>query len=409
VTEPIAALQAAVSEAARNAPRPSRGSGMILIVDDDETIAEALAVSLSDRGLNIIICSDVEAAELVLQRFDISDVIADVQFSRALGFEGIRMLERVKKLRPSCRMVVMTGYPSDIVRAAALAHGAVAFLSKPFDSAELLAALRMEPGVVDGVPPGQVIRIPGIDALIRGLRPAFQPIVRLGGTDLGPVGYEALARFGDQWPLETAEALFEYAAQRGHLYELNEACIQRSLRLSRQLPPEARVFINVDPPVVCVPTFVSMIRSAARKAETALNRVVLELTESAPFPDEAEAGHALEVLRKEGVAFALDDAGIAYSHLPLIGSIEPSFLKISHRFGTGFEIDATKRRLVGSIVALGAELGCQVVLEGVESSATAAAARDLGIAFAQGFWFGMPQPVERYSAGAVFEPGAPPA
>lgn len=43
--------------------------------------------------------------------------------------------------------------------------------------------------------------------------------------------------------------------------------------------------------------------------------------------------------------------GVACSHLPFIEPVGPAFRKISQQFGTGFEMDATKAKIAGNILA----------------------------------------------------------
>ncbi len=82
----------------------------------------------------------------------------------------------------------------------------------------------------------------------------------------------------------------------------------------------------------------------------------------------------------------------------IIDVIRPRFLKISQQFGTGFEEDPTKEKIVRNIIALAADFGCQTILEGVENEATLVAARELGIPLAQGYHLGRPGPAAEWRA-----------
>ena len=98
----------------------------------------------------------------------------------------------------------------------------------------------------------------------------------------------------------------------------------------------------------------------------------------------------LQDLRTLGVRFAIDDFGSAYSHLALIEKIEPAFLKVSQDFGTDFEKIEAREKIVRNVQSLARDFGARVILEGIESGATAAAARERGLAFGQGYHFGRP-------------------
>ena len=70
-------------------------------------------------------------------------------------------------------------------------------------------------------------------------------------------------------------------------------------------------------------------------------------------------------------------------------------LKVSQDFGTAFESDPTRLKLVRNLLALSNEFEIPLILEGIESTATVEAARDLGITLGQGFYFAHPSHAER--------------
>jgi EAL domain-containing protein (putative c-di-GMP-specific phosphodiesterase class I) len=106
--------------------------------------------------------------------------------------------------------------------------------------------------------------------------------------------------------------------------------------------------------------------------------------------DDRSVFEEMEEIRKLGVRLALDDVGIAYSHLPFIDKIRPSFLKISQHFGTAFETDSTKMKIVANLQSLARDFDCDLILEGIEHASTAEMAASMNIKFGQGFFFGRP-------------------
>ncbi|HEV7763899.1 MAG TPA: EAL domain-containing protein [Thermoanaerobaculia bacterium] len=361
------------------------GKQCILLVDDEAAITEALSFTLESEGRTLILCSDVEAAEVALARFPVTHLVSDVQFSGEFGFEGLHCLDRFRALAPECQIVLMTGHATDSLRKTAMSHGASAVLAKPFDTQDLEAVLTAPTATT----PYEVIRIPSMDVILRGkdLTAFFQPIVRLDATDGRPFAYEALARINSNWLVGGPAMLFEYAERRGKLVELNMLTIERAILDAATLPVDAALFINVDPLTFTQPALVSTIFGAAKRASVALDRLVLEVTERSGFANDGVACDVFNQLRGAGIRFALDDHGSAYSHLAQIHNIRPSFIKISNTFGTAFEQDATKERIVRHTVALARDFGCETILEGIETGATARAAADAGVPLAQGFHF----------------------
>lgn len=117
---------------------------------------------------------------------------------------------------------------------------------------------------------------------------------------------------------------------------------------------------------------------------------MLEITEQGSLASDREVLDTIDELKTLGVRFAFDDVGVAYSYLPLIAKVRPSFLKISQHFGTGFEADDTKTKIVRNLLGLAKDFDCDLILEGIEAASTAKAAEDLGIKFGQGYYFAQP-------------------
>ncbi len=370
----------------------------VLLADDDDAITEALSYTLERPGRTVILCSDVDAAEIALMRFPITHLVTDVQFSGDFGFEGLHFLGRVRAQSPQCRIVMMTGNASPELRQAAAVHDA-SVLAKPFDTAELEEALRGPASLACASSPYEVIRIPSIEEILRGdeLSIEFQPIVRLTPNGTTTFAYEALTRVAGTW-LDGPATLFEYAERQGKLAELNIAMITRAIEEAAALSDDTAIFINVDPLTFCGPQLVPALYGAAIAANLSFNRIVLEITEHSGFAGDA-AGPVFDELRAVGVRFALDDHGSAHSHLGQIDRIRPSFIKISNAFGTAFEEDETKQRIVRHTVALARDFGCEPILEGIESRATASAAMDVGVHLAQGFHFSRARTASHWTAG----------
>lgn len=369
----------------------------VLLIDDDPTVTQGLAALLERADRTTFICGDIESAEIVLTHHPITHVVTDVQFSGAFGFEGLHFLTRLHLERPECRIILMTGYATDDLRATARNMGAAALLSKPFDFSELQSALD-SPLEADG-DPYAAIEIPGIEELVQGnlLSMAFQPIATLAGEgdDYAFVGFEALTRVRGEW-IGNAGELYDYAARRHRLADLNLASFRRALTEAQKLPAHSVLFVNMDPAVFEEPVIVQTLCSIAKGAGFPLSRLVLEITERSALATTAHAAKVFEDLRAEGVRFALDDHGSAYSHLGAIHFIKPSFIKISQSFGTGCETDPTRMRIVRHVAALAKDFGCRTILEGIEAPSTSRAAVENGVDLLQGFHIGRPQPAAHW-------------
>ncbi len=373
---------------------------VILLVDDDPWITEGLAIALERPGRTTIVCSDVQAAEISLSRHPVTHLITDVQFSGDFGFEGLHFLSRVRSRAPHCRIVLMTGQVTDSLVRAAKSFGASEVLAKPFAIGDLERALDCEEEAQTGAT-YDIIRFPPLDEILHSstLTTAFQPILRMTANGAEAFGYEALARVDGNgaWLPGGPEMLFDYAERREQLADLNLVAISHSILAAAELPGQPLLFVNVDPVVFTSSRLLPTLSMASERSGIPLTRIVIEVTERSGFTDDDEAVVVFDQLRALGMRFALDDHASAYSHLAVVSRIRPAFMKISNTFGTDFEEDKTRSHIVRHIVSLAHDLGCKTILEGIETEATARAARAAGVDFAQGYHFGRPSPASHWS------------
>jgi EAL domain-containing protein (putative c-di-GMP-specific phosphodiesterase class I) len=248
---------------------------------------------------------------------------------------------------------------------------------------------------------GQFYRIPSFDAIVQGVNliPHFQPIVTLEHPESAPYGYESLARYRGKLPFCDCEFLFAYAKELGRIADLELACIRQTLRWGAPLAQRGKLFLNLHPHVFnrgC--DLVDVILTECARNNVPTSNLVLEITEQDRLLDETAAVACAERLRAAGVQFALDDVGMSYSHLSIIDGIKPSYLKVSQHFGTRFETDGSKRKIIRNIIALAADFDCDVVIEGIEEAETSGAAAEIGAKFGQGYLYSRPRNVEAFGA-----------
>ena len=108
----------------------------ILLVEDDPLVAAGIAAMLEREGRTVVVCNDAASAEVALSKQLFTHVVTDLQLSAA-PFEGVQLIEAVRRSQPESRIIAMSGYASQIVESAALAVGADAFIGKPFEIEQL--------------------------------------------------------------------------------------------------------------------------------------------------------------------------------------------------------------------------------------------------------------------------------
>ena len=214
-----------------------------------------------------------------------------------------------------------------------------------------------------------------------GMRAVFQPIVRL--ADGAVVAYEALCRSVAPEPM-TPSDWFVIASQLDRRVELEAACL-RTVSGHGPPPDDALLFVNVSPALLAQPDSVAL--RALLPA-----RLVLELTEREEVDDVEGLRRALEPWLRTGARLAIDDAGAGYSSLKQVVELLPEFVKIDRSLIVDIHLDRHRQALVAALAAFSAELGANLIAEGVESRSELAWLRDADVGLAQGFLLGRPSP-----------------
>ena len=124
---------------------------LISVVDDDESMREALRGLMKSLGFTAEAFASAEEFLSSRQLLRTSCLIADVQMPGMTGLELHRHLLASGKTIPT---ILITAYPNEGMRARALGDGVVCYLNKPFDENDLLCCIRSSlPPRADDAPP----------------------------------------------------------------------------------------------------------------------------------------------------------------------------------------------------------------------------------------------------------------
>ena len=132
------ALQAAHSEPLTH-PEPAaftRGQGRILVVEDDELVADLIARSLVRAGYSVTIKNDVESAWRHLQSNLPDLLVTDIMMPDGRGTDLAERL-RASGLAEQLPILFISGYSDQEIGEWKDAAGQVKFLAKPFRAREL--------------------------------------------------------------------------------------------------------------------------------------------------------------------------------------------------------------------------------------------------------------------------------
>jgi len=239
------------------------------------------------------------------------------------------------------------------------------------------------------------------DAIINNrLEVYLQPIWDLGRNCLA--GAESLARW--RHPVRgmvPPDAFIPLAEQTGLVVPLTRWSINATLRhcaAARKAGHRLSVAINLSARVFHEQGIVEQILGALSLWEVPPEQVVLEVTENAIMEDPELSAQVLKRLRDHGLRIAIDDSGAGYASFSYLNRFPATDLKNERDFLEALLVDPPPAQLVRAMIDMAHHLQITAVAEGVEDKEIVDRLIGMGCDFAQGYYFGRPQPADELIA-----------
>ncbi|HZY64365.1 MAG: response regulator transcription factor [Actinomycetota bacterium] len=158
----------------------------ILLVDDDPALLEVTSIVLASEGYRVLTAEDGDEALRVVGRERLDLVVLDVMLPKMSGFEVLKKMRE----QTDVPVVMLTAKSQSVDKVVGLELGADDYITKPFDTKELLARIR---------------------AILRRLRQhnGRGRVLKLGPLELDPDGY-TVTRDGE--PLDLTPTEFKILA-----------------------------------------------------------------------------------------------------------------------------------------------------------------------------------------------------
>ena len=393
----MGSLSASGAEA-KQGPEPDAAvRGLVLLVDDEQSIARAYARTLGAAGFAVEIAFDGKAAAAAARERNFDVIVSDIAMPE---MNGLELLRAVREHDLDVPFVLMTGGPAIDSAVRAMEYGALRYLIKPVGAAEL------EEVVARAVRLHQMARIKrealemfrldgkhlgdraGLEArfasALSSLWIAYQPIVSWARRST--FAHEALVR-NEEPTLRSPPDLFEAAERLGRLEELGRMVRDRVAQTLDVNPTDGLMFINLHAMELADDRLIDGDAPLSRHA----GRVVLEVTERAPLEQIRDATSRVAQLRALGYRIAVDDLGAGYAGLTSFAHLEPDVVKVDMSLIRGIDLSPMKQKLLGSIVDLCRDLGIEIIAEGVETPAERDALVRVGGDLCQGYLFARPE------------------
>lgn len=144
------------------------------------------------------------------------------------------------------------------------------------------------------------------------------------------------------------------------------------------------------------PKLVEEYQKIVAKSGVPIDKLELEITESALFENHDEFLAIINKLHGVGFRILMDDFGTGYSSLMMLKSIPIDVMKLDKSFVDDYS-DTKGEKIISSVTQLAKSMHIEVTAEGVETEEQYRFMRDLGCDMIQGYYFARPMPVEDFN------------
>lgn len=234
----------------------------------------------------------------------------------------------------------------------------------------------------------------------------YQPIVNLG---TGAVcEFEALIRWRHpEYGLVTPKEFIAVAEETGLIVPMGRWILAESCRQvaewQKRFDMPLAVSVNLSAKQLMHPTLVSQVGEILSDTGLAAKQLKLEVTESTVMEHSEKSLAVLNDLDQLGIQLSTDDFGTGYSSLSYLQRFPFDRLKIDRSFVDKLGADKKSDAIVKTILMLGANLGIEVVAEGIETEQQMEMLIANNCRLGQGYLFS--RPVNAATAEKLLEAG----
>lgn len=213
----------------------------------------------------------------------------------------------------------------------------------------------------------------------------------------GIVGIEALARWNHpQEGLIPPDRFIPVAEDSGLIIPFGELMLEKACRYGRELIQAGlsriRIGVNVSVKQILHSDFPSTVQLILQKTRLPAKALELEITETVLVKEPEKMAATLTKLSRLGVSLAIDDFGAGFSSLNYLQRYRFNRIKIDGSFVRNLTTCQKSEKIVRGVIAMGRELGVEVLAEGVETQEQLNFLVDNNCQSIQGFHFAVPMP-----------------
>lgn len=379
----------------------------ILILDDDTFMLKLLTKMLAKLGYtDVVTCDNGSDALKKLEQTDTTPdlILLDLNMP---DMDGIEFVRHLVDYDYHGRLILVSGEDERMLRSAEkLVHAhkipMLGYVHKPVDPNKLSEMLQRWKTDATSNPASISKKIYSADDVHAAIAQHqlvnyYQPKVAVTSGDV--IGVETLVRWHHPQDGIITPDRFIHIAEKHHLIDaLTQAVLTQAVVQAGKWHREGqslRVSINVTMDNLASLDFQDKIFNLVSENNLPPQKIVIEITESQVMGSDARAPlEILTRLRLKRFHLSIDDFGTGHSSLAQLRDIPFNELKIDQGFVHHAWEDDTLRAIYDASLAMGKQLGMDIVAEGVEDRNDWELLRETGCDMAQGNFVSLPFPAE---------------
>ena len=220
--------------------------------------------------------------------------------------------------------------------------------------------------------------------------PYFQPIVNLQTQKIEK--YEALVRIKQtDGSVLTPFSFLETAKKTSYYLEITKIMLQKTIEIAREYPAY-RFSVNLSMLDLLNSELTDTLINILQKDPDTASRIDIELVESEYIYDISLVKEFINKIHALGSLVLIDDFGSGYSNFAYFAHLDIDIVKIDGSI-VQEENDTKKLHMIKSIYNFSKGLNLKCIGEFVETREIALSLKEIGVEYAQGYYFSQPLPL----------------
>lgn len=218
--------------------------------------------------------------------------------------------------------------------------------------------------------------------------PFFQPIINLKTSKVEK--YEALVRL----KLEDGTFLQPYkfvdiSKKSSYYHYITKTMIEKTLKIAQEFP-QYRFSINISMIDILDDKLTHMLFETLNANPDVANRLDIELVESENLQNLQVTQNFITKLHVFGSKILIDDFGTGYSNFSYFSNLDIDLVKIDGSIVNEIETNNKKLHMLTSIHKFSNGMNMKSIAEFVETREVALLLKEIGVEYAQGYYFSKP-------------------